>query len=105
MAERSLQVHVFLDQRVDVDRHDVGRPADLGDLAARARQGQRRRERPARAGGIADQVGAERIEAAHDFIQVVAVDVDGLRRAEPGRRFEPRRVGGAAGDNQRIGSG
>ena len=42
VAERSLQPDVAEHQRVDVDRDDVGRPADLGHLAVRPGQLQRR---------------------------------------------------------------
>ena len=60
VAERALQRHGLADERVHVDRNLIGRPADLGDLAARLHQLQRRFERAARARRVADEIGAER---------------------------------------------
>ena len=67
---------------------------------------QRRVERTAGARRVAHEIGAERIEAAHDLLErLPVVHVDDVRGAERARRLEPRRVARQAGDDQRVGAG
>ena len=104
VAERPVQLDGLLHQRIEVDRHQVGRPADLHDRAVGLAHLQRGIERTARAGGIAHDIGAQRIERAHDFLERLVVDVDDVRRAQFARDLEASAVGSATRDHERIGA-
>src|SRR3989442_12530921 len=90
VAEGTLQPDIFLNERIDVDGYEVGRPADLRHLPIRTRERQRNIERPARARCVAHETGAEWIEPADDALHVFPPGIDAAGRAQPHAGSEPR---------------
>ena len=107
VAERSLQRDVLLHQRVEVDRHQVGRPADLDDLCRRACTS----FSAASSGRLAPDASQTTSapsgsSAAHDLFE--RLGCRRRRRASRRARAPPRAAPASpaqAGDDQRVGAG